>query len=479
MQFFMRDEQGRGDVPRDPGTLPCVYLLHNYQWNDYGYETNFHVHYFDETGERHNLGDVKILQAGATHTRLPAAFQELDDRFCSIGYSLVYYESWLMLDSDAANQVFAALRDIVAEPRHAEPFANSEGLENSLLRFSEARKAYKEGGRLFGRRVPPAEDGFDFTFTCKLKGFSANHEIFLQFTKNGTLPHRVVTFVGKNGTGKTGSLSKLAGALSGWELKAGSFSPEPPQFSRVVAVSYSVFQPFDVPFSDTTSYRYCGLRNGEGKIDIPALDQRTVERLSAVIAQGRADAWLGLMRLEDIFGDELSEELVANPDAFRNALKTLSSGQRIIASLVTDILQNIDEQSLILFDEPEAYLHPTLISTLMRLLHELLEQHDSYAVVATHSPIVVQEMPARSVKVFERQGSIPMQGELPIESFGENLTEIVDHVFSMNEDDKNYKAILQRLASSHTLEEVLSFFDGKLGLNARMALTALYKGRKQ
>jgi hypothetical protein len=71
-----------------------------------------------------------------------------------------------------------------------------------------------------------------------------------------------------------------------------------------------------------------------------------------------------------------------------------------------------------------------------------------------------------------------MQEELPIESFGENLTEIVDHVFSMNEDDKNYKAMLEEIVLSHTLDEVLSLFDGRLGLNARMNLAALYKGRK-
>ncbi|QQR42401.1 AAA family ATPase [Myxococcus xanthus] len=478
MQFITRDERGPYDTPERPASLPCVVLLHNHQWNDYGYRTNFHIYFFDEHGTRHSLGDVKILQHHAFYTRLPSSFETLGEQFCSLGDSLEYYKDWIEKDSNSARQVFSALRDVVAEPQNANRFIGQTGFEDSLLRFSEARKAYREGGKLFGRRIPPPEDGFDFKFSCELKGFTRPHELSLEFTKKEGLPHRIVTFVGKNGTGKTGVLSKLAGALSGWELKAGHFTPDPPLFSRVIAISYSMFQPFDAPFDNTKSYRYCGIRNAQGKVEIPSLDEYTALGLKEVITQRRHETWQELMCLEDIFGPEATDNFTADIESFQKTLGTLSSGQRIIASIVTDILQNIEEQSLILFDEPEAYLHPTLISTLMRLLHKLLDQYDSYAVVATHSPIVVQEIPARSTKVFERQGSIPIQGELPIESFGENLTGIVDHVFAMNEDDKNYKSILSDLLNTHTHDEVLALFDERLGLNARMALLALQKGRK-
>jgi predicted ATP-dependent endonuclease of OLD family len=181
------------------------------------------------------------------------------------------------------------------------------------------------------------------------------------------------------------------------------------------------------------------------------------------------------MQLKDLWFGAPIPNIAASDglEQLSNMLKTLSSGQRIVVSLLSDLIQHVDPQSLILFDEPEVYLHPTLLSTLMWMMHELLQKYDAYAIVATHSPIVVQEIPARSVRVFERIGNVPSQAMLPIESFGENLTEIVDHVFHMNEDDKNYKVLLQQLVQEHSYDEIVAMFDDRLGLNARMYLRSL------
>ncbi len=473
MEFFVRPKRGRDYRPPPPPVLPAVYLLRD-EWDDFGYRTTFWVYSFDARGNLRELGDTKILQQGASTTQLPERFQALPAEFCSLGQSLEFYRSILELGEDTARKLLQALRDIVVDPAHEQGLRDHEGFSKSLLRFSEAEKAYREAGALFGRSLTTRAQ-VSFSFTCQLEGFSRPHVVSCDFQPHAGLPHRIIGFVGKNGTGKSGVLARLATTLSGWDqAPSGTFYPERPRFSRVVSLSYSIFQPFSVPFTNTTSYRYCGLRDEQGLVNVDALQERTLRSIQEIRTLGRSQEWLQLMHLKDLFGAQLPDlDAPGGLETLAGMLGTLSSGQRIVVSLFSDLLQHIDREALILFDEPEIYLHPTLLSTLMRMLHELLERYDAYAIVATHSPIVVQEIPARSVRVFDRQGSAPALLALPIESFGENLTEIVDRVFLMNEDDKNYKRLLQELARTHSDEAIMAMFEERLSLNARMFLLSL------
>jgi hypothetical protein len=469
MVFFVQTKERASSKPIKPPRLPSVVLFQD-NWNDYGYVTTFYVYYFSGDGEQHHIGETKILQRGTTSTTVPPQFDDLSDQYCSLGQDFDYYKRLKELGDSIASDVLRSLKDVVFEPHFGDSFHNTQGFSNSLLRFSEAEKVYKEGGELFGR-VRVTHQGMSFIFSCKLEGFSERHVVQLDFTAPDSRPHRLLCFIGKNGTGKSGTLAKLATSLSGWELHAGTFEPGRPAFSRVVCVSYTVFQPFEVPFSSSTSYRYCGLRNESGSIDIDGIATRASLAIESIFSQQRTAIWLELLKISDLFGGNLPHAFGdADPAAISRELTKLSSGQRMVVSIFTELVGNIDNQSLVLLDEPETYLHPTLLSTFLRLLHSLLKTFDSYAIAATHSPIVVQEIPARSVRIFERQGTIPMQASLPIESLGANLTELSDTVFVMNDDDKNYKAVLRELADGRTLEELDQLFDGRLSLNAKAFL---------
>jgi predicted ATP-dependent endonuclease of OLD family len=235
-----------------------------------------------------------------------------------------------------------------------------------------------------------------------------------------------------------------------------------------------VFQPFQVPNLRSSSYRYCGLRNQEGYIDNDALWRRLHESIDDIHQTKRTETWLSLVGIEDVFGREVDRSFLEAVGPELDArLRILSTGQIIVLALFTDLLANVEEQSLFLCDEPESYLHPTLLSTFLRLMHSVLDTYDSYAIIATHSPIVVQEVPSRNIRVFEREGMIPIQAEIGSESFGENLTELVDRVFRVNEDDKNYKTILRTLADNYSDEEIEGMFEAGLSLNARLYLKSL------
>ena len=156
----------------------------------------------------------------------------------------------------------------------------------------------------------------------------------------------------------------------------------------------------------------------------------------------------------------------------------MSSGQSILMYVVTEILANIREDSLVLFDEPEMHLHPNAISKLVTMLNQILERFDSYAILATHSPIILQEMPSKNVLVFERTGDIPSVRGLGIESFGENITTITKNVFETVNTEPNYKTVLKNLSKTRTFDEVSILFNERLSLNSEIYLKSCYKNEK-
>ena len=77
---------------------PCLKLVFNDNWNDYGYYTWFHLWYLVDSDKKNwrSLGDVKIIhKTGEVYECMPEDFTELDKNFCSLGINLNYYKSLL------------------------------------------------------------------------------------------------------------------------------------------------------------------------------------------------------------------------------------------------------------------------------------------------------------------------------------------------------------------------------------------------
>ena len=120
------------------------------------------------------------------------------------------------------------------------------------------------------------------------------------------------------------------------------------------------------------------------------------------------------------------------------------------------------------------HLHPNAIANLIRLLHALLDQYNSFAILATHSPIILQEVPSKFVRVLEREGNITTTRRLDIESFGENLSTLTSDVFDTIEIKGTYKHFFQEIANKFSFDEALNLFNGKLSLNAKIYLNSFY-----
>ena len=458
----------------DEAEFPCL-VLKGDSWNDYGYQTLFHLFFYKSRGSRETIGDVKILQHEASVTKLPSKFPSLSADFCSLGQSLEYYQRLRKLGRKTENEILGLLRDIVKHPHFADAFQSEKGFQDSLLRFSEAEKVFREGRYVLGETVDKTIAPIDFTYSVKHKDASAPHQVHVRFADREFLPNRLMLFIGKNGTGKTWVLSKLAADVSGDERGKERFTPGRPRFSRVVAVSYSAFDLFRRPPTGqrTFSYQYCGIYDDAGNlVKRQRLLGRIAEAHQAVRERRRHLLWMQV--LEDIF----SKSFVTKCDEFlsdqtQDKGRWLSSGQTILLTVLTELLAVLEPESLILYDEPELHLHPNAMAGLMKGLQRVLSAFNCYAIVATHSPLILQQVPSHYVRVFTRIQNQTMIGPLPVESFGENLTLLTEEVFQVNAIETIFREWADSIVTKKSEEEITSAFGNKLSFNARTLLRTL------
>jgi len=126
-------------------------------------------------------------------------------------------------------------------------------------------------------------------------------------------------------------------------------------------------------------------------------------------------------------------------------IKQLSSGQRLFTYIVINVVGSIREHSLIVIDEPELFLHPTLEIDFVSLLKAILKPFKSKAILATHSLAVVREVPSNCVHIFRDQGLGLDIVPPPFETFGASVQRISSYVFGDKSVSKPFDACLEEL----------------------------------
>lgn len=474
--------------PEDISDIQLPFCLLTYDaWDDFSRKTSFDLSFFNKDNSEFKIGFLKIMHETEFKTRniMPKVFEELPEDFCSLGQDLdFYYNLKECFSPKNFKIVLDKLNDAAFHDAIGEKFEFNSNFRVSLIRNSEAQKMFKEAKAIIYDL--PQEKNFNFYYNFSLENDSEIQKVHFNFGDNEFLPNRIISLIGKNGTGKTQFLAKFAMDLSGQSknrLKNETFLPSRPLFSKVIAVSYSAFDIFTRPRKDKSfSYKYCGLKDENGRLlSSPRLVEKfsgSALRISPV--QKKLRLWYNTMAnilgidLADHFYDEIFENHNYEIVNYKNS-KLLSSGQNILMYVFTEIIAEIKENSILLFDEPEMHLHPNAVANFIRMLEDILFRFDSYAIIATHSPIILQEIPGRYVNIFDRQGNIPMIYKLGTESFGENVDVLTEIVFKTMEVEDNFKIVLKKLSKEHSFKKVLSFFDDNLSMSASTFLLNQYE----
>jgi len=151
----------------------------------------------------------------------------------------------------------------------------------------------------------------------------------------------------------------------------------------------------------------------------------------------------------------------------------LSSGHKIILLTVVNLVNFVEEKTLVIMDEPEEHLHPPLVSAFIRALSELMSYRNGVAIIATHSPVIVQEVPRRCVWKIRGHGKYRKFEHPEIETFGENLGEITTEIFGYDVGSTGFHTILKNVADrKNSYEKALNEFQGELGKEAKSILRA-------
>ena len=205
------------------------------------------------------------------------------------------------------------------------------------------------------------------------------------------------------------------------------------------------------------------------------------------LQRSRLSRWkraLEVLQSDPIFADAQVADLAAAPDdeslraRAREVFRGLSSGHKIVLLTVTRLVESVEERTLVLIDEPEAHLHPPLLSAFIRALSELLINRNGVAIIATHSPVVLQEVPRECVWRLRRSGDAVAAERPQIETFGENVGTLTHEVFGLEVTDSGFHRMIADAVSVHrSYDEVLAAFNGSIGSEGRALVQALLAAR--
>jgi predicted ATPase len=486
-------------------------------WNDWWeFRTLYVLTYFDTTGARHELGGIKIgqfdWQKEQVRPNLPNEFNALNESFFSLGQDVSYYSAVAALGQGVASTLLSALKDVVGDPALFARASGERVMGTSLMRTVHLRSIEGQYKRVLDGGAALTE--FSFRYEGPKPEDPQIQRMKLEFhvMPDSKPPTNIHVLIGRNGVGKSYLLNGMTRALvSGQkdEDANGIFrtqetifaeTAESP-FSNIVSVTFSAFDDFAIiPESRNAlkgvRYSNVGLRQRiKNKDDetvtitrdpLELANEFSVSAKLCVVGE-RASRWkraLTTLQADPIFEEAQVAALASVEESqfgryAAQLFRKLSSGHKIVLLTITKLVEKVEERTLVLMDEPEAHLHPPLLSAFIRALSDLLINRNGVAIVATHSPVVLQEVPSSCVWKIIRHGIAARADRPEIETFSENVGVLTREVFGLEVTRSGFHMMLaEALVDTENIDAVLAKFDNEVGSEGRALISNLLAARR-
>ncbi len=452
-------------------TYPC-FIISPCKWDDwFKWETLFGIKLYHQEDNFTEIGYLKIMKENVDITRdvLPNYFTTLDSSFCSVGIDAKYYMNMKEYVKKSYHSIFLALRDAAMFPTIKSEFENNNCFKNSLLRNDETKQLLDSARYILNGIDVKSYYKFSYSFLppyCSDNDDTINIDFDFKYGTN--FNQRIYALIGKNGTGKTTLLSKIANDFANSNSK--NIIPQKPLYNKIITISFSFFDRLPLPSPNAQfNYTYLGIKDTNNN-DVPIdgiLRKKLLRSLIKINSNNRHMVWNRIIK--KLFHNDIQEILVEKDDIFQpiNIKKVLhsyecfSSGENLLLYIVSSLISEIENNTLILFDEPETHLHPNAISILMNFMYNLLDEFNSFCIIATHSPLVIQEVSSRNIKVFQRVGnSLEIHG-VGYETFAENLSTITNEIFDNREVAKYHVKIIEDIVKKNKegkYDSIISIF---------------------
>lgn len=493
-----------------------IYLMTD-NWNDYSFETLFHL-FVVVQNKPIRIGEVKIGFLGqtteiSTRRKLQGLnLNNLPEDFFSLGESDEYYENISKLDEKLKISVLQILNDIVFKQDIIPRIKNEEVFRVSLLRYVSLTTVKEKYKRLSSGDSSPT----DFSFFFERSGVENLSDIRLDFEVIAkSIPStNIHAMIGRNGIGKTTILNGMIDSIANLDKDSQLFTKnlfndrkviDKEFFSTLVSISFSAFDPFEPPEEQPnpalgTCYYYIGLKNEGVSDELKSINEfysskfkmqhlEFAKFLTQIKSEKyRVRKWKEAM--QTLESDENFEEMDLiglidfGPEEIEyqamSTISKMSSGHAIVLLTITGLVRRVEEKSLVLIDEPESHLHPPLLSAFIRTLSDLLTSRNGVAIIATHSPVVLQEIPKSCAWKISRYGSVSTTIKPKIETFGENVGVLTRDVFGLEVENSGFYHLLKKsVASGKSFHEIMDDYNQQLGMEGRSILANLVASEKR
>lgn len=498
------------------------FFLEKNEWDDFGYHTMYHLHATDKLTSEGNvyLGYIRIMKHGQEKHDIyllnkkqgkQINFSELPEDFVSLTTSIDVFKGLNKYLSQKDRLLFIEQMHLILneESKYYKLVHEDDCFETSLLRDTTMNNySLKKGTSLLMDKTTyynlqlqaikinfaNVDESTDLNFSC-LPKFQSNN-----------IPNGVITFIGKNGSGKSTSIYNLAKLLYAYpdqrfrlKEKIGAIKPNDIGINKLFLLSYSPFDNFVLPGIGGEDYRVIleGLKNNDGRfvfcgirdvkkefesilenpqkdtyeklfedIRLDATSLKPINVLADEFVQAmstleynteRNKIWDNIEKMSrGKFPEiqELMDELfILDNEERKEQILRLSTGYKYFFHSLAHIIAYIEEDSIVLFDEPENHIHPPMLSFMISSLRNILSKYQSVMLIATHSPVIVQETFSKNVFVVRRFEDKTVMSHPQIETYGANISEITSEVFDLTTDITKYYEAFESLYNKLDGEE--------------------------
>lgn len=538
--FYTSEKEAKKDAEKNNRH---VFYLEADNWDDYGFKTLFILYKVDSYGKLNSVGRIKIARKGLYSGRPelpPEPFESLDENYFSLGADKEYYSDLKKLKF--FNNVLMALQDVAylgtideCESKCKKLYASEEAFRSSLLRDKDIATVTRDYRGIVKDDVRHYKMiSFSYQFNSEGKNSydtysSKELKCVVQF--KDFPPSNIHVLIGANGVGKTKLLNQIVksyifdknssiddiieedhipisiiGVDTKNQLGELKFAEDAERNDKELSFSHITYVPVDLTVNNDT-FNVIPEKNGERvrklvnifvagelcekknesnvfienykqlKVEQGNRAEKIIEYYSMLLGAltGAGSSFIPVL---DSYVLQDEKEKFAKWFCEEN-LKKLSSGQLRVLYLFYS-MTNIGKRGLYVIDEPENSLHAPLLSAFMYVLRNVLVEKEAMAIIATHSPIVLREVPKKCVHILQSVEGLRCVISPTIETFGENLGVLLNEVFGVNADKSGYFSFLKdKIVEEYKEKECekevlvqrcLDKFGGELGMEARALL---------
>ena len=488
-------------------------------WDDFGHKTLFTLTVFDEQGNKREIGNLKIgfvgQDGGWTEEQIAQQFDVLPENFFSLGQDADYYRNLIdSLSNDMAVNVLTALGDVTHDPGRLAIAENEGAFNTSLMRVVNRSTIEQQFRRILRHEAPLTS--YDFFYQKAPNERYSGITVEFRVEPNTKPSSNIHILIGRNGVGKTTLLNNMVDALlpergdvvetgyfatrSAW---SGAAALHEDYFAGVVSVSFSAFDPFTPPEDQPDEnagmrYYYVGLKKrvaqqGQARWSLKDKDDLfrdftgSLKLCFALMA--KRNRWVNaviklesdfnfaemeLCQLTSVYDEDLSDNKRQFSETATALFDRISSGHAIVLLTITKLVETVEEKTLVLLDEPESHLHPPLLSAFTRALSDLLVNRNGVAIIATHSPVVLQEVPKSCVSILRRTRLVSNVDRPENETFAENVGVLTREVFGLEVSKSGFHDLLAgSVDEGKSYEEIEQEYHYQLGFEGKAILRSM------